>query len=680
MNVFRSILAKILIPVIVMTTVLVVATVIVSTRTFTQFAQENFNEKIQTVANSINQEIEVMRVTASDQVSGLAQRADMVAATKESATPEGREKVVDIFSKFESGHRCDFFTLLDMEGKVVYRSANPKKSGDSLINELRSAQETLKSKKPCVYFESTPGIPLAIRAASPVFDETGNMIGILTGGFRLDTINWVDEIQERYNVHCTTFLGDKRIATTIRKENSDDRAIGTELNNPKISDPVLVKRETAITETKVLGKPMKVFYSPIVNENDDKVMGMVFAGIPMERQLTMIRQNLWSNITITVVGLLIFGFILFGVAQAIVSPIRKMARAATELADGQLTVDLDIRSKDETAVLVTAFRNLADSLKAKTEVALAIAQGDLRVWVPLRSEHDALGMSLIRMRYGLYDSIKDLQGIATTVYEESASLSHVNESLVNNTTESVGQLKDISDSIRSLHSQTSQNAEHSRNAESLTKSAKDGSNEGREKMGRMVHAMQAITKSSDEIKKIIRVIDDIAFQTNLLALNAAVEAARAGTHGKGFAVVAEEVRNLASRSAQAARETAGLIEESIRQVGLGSSVAQETSDSLNGITDQVEQISKIVSSISAESDQQAKQLGEVTGVVGQVNATADANMQSVTEVTGVIESISKTAQGLDVITRHFKSNPEGKVMQPSGTNTGYIPLKGTFVR
>ena len=680
MNVFRSILAKILIPVIIMTAILVVVTFTVSTWTFSKLVQENFDEKIQTVANSVEREVYVMQVMASDQVGSLARCMDMIAAIKDAATPEGREKVQGIFKQFESGRKCDFFTLLDLEGKVVFRSSNPAKSGDSLIDELRSARVALADKKPCVYFESTPGIPLAIRAAAPVFDEVGNLLGVMTGGFRLDSLKWVDEMQERYHIHCTTFLGEKRIATTVRKDNTDERVVGTDLNNPKISSSIFGDRKSVITETLVAGHAMKVYYSPIINEGDDKVMGIIFAGMPIELQLVTIRKNFWFNIFITVAGLVIFSFILFGVVKAIATPIRKMTRAAMDLADGQLDVDLDIRSKDETAVLVTAFRNLADSLKAKTEVALAIAQGDLRVWVPLRSEHDSLGVSLIRMRYGLYDSIKDLQGIATTVYEESASLSHANEALVNNTTESVGQLKGISDSIQSLHSQTAQNAEHARSAESLTKSAKDGSNEGREKMGRMVNAMETITKSSDEIKKIIRVIDDIAFQTNLLALNAAVEAARAGTHGKGFAVVAEEVRNLASRSAQAARETAGLIEESIRQVELGSSVAKETSDSLNSITDQVEQISKIVSGISQESDRQARHLGEMTGTVGQVNATVDTNLQSVTEVTGVIDSISQTAQGLDVITRHFKSNPGGKVMQEGGTYPGYIPPKDFSLR
>jgi methyl-accepting chemotaxis protein len=269
-----------------------------------------------------------------------------------------------------------------------------------------------------------------------------------------------------------------------------------------------------------------------------------------------------------------------------------------------------------------------------------------------------------------------LSGFVKTINEQTDSLTHVNESLVQNTAQSADQLKTIAELILDVHSHTEQNAESAREAESLTRLAKEGSNDGRKKMERMVQAMDSITKSADEIKKIIRVIDDIAFQTNLLALNAAVEAARAGHNGKGFAGVAAEVRNLASRSTKAAGETAGLIEESIRQVKLGSLVANETSDSLNVITDQVTHINKIVSAISLGSEQQAQQLGGMTGTVGQVSTTADANTQSVEEVSDVIAAVSHTAQGLEAVIEHFKANEDGKVMVRGKTYAGYIPPPG----
>ena len=375
---------------------------------------------------------------------------------------------------------------------------------------------------------------------------------------------------------------------------------------------------------------------------------------------------------------MLFVIILFGIIRAIVNPIRKITKAAAELAEGNLEVDVNVHTKDETAILATAFKNLADSLNAKTDVALSIANGDLTVWVPLRSDNDKLGKCLVKMRYSLYDSLKGLKGLASSIGEETTNLAQVNQTLLDNSSHSAEQLKEIAGSISSFHTQTEQNADSARNAEHLTKSAMDGSNDGREKMGRMVHAMDAITKSAGEIKNIIRVIDDIAFQTNLLALNAAVEAARAGQHGKGFAVVAEEVRNLASRSAKAASETAGLIEESIRQVELGSNVAHETSDSLNVITDQVEQINKIVSSISEESDQQAKHLGEMTNTVSQVSSGADATMQSVSNVSNVIASVNNTVGELEEIVKHFKSNLGGMVMMEGMKYEGFIPGRGAF--
>ena len=670
----RSIQAKILVPVILTTILLVFVTLLVSTISFRSYSLETLDAEIQSISKNIKHEIDLLKTLAADQVEGLSKQGAMAEAIRE----KDRDKIVEILASMNSCRRCTFITILDSEGCVIYRTGRPEQFGDSQ-RELRSVCGAMESKKSCTYFESTPNIRMAIRTASPVFDADGNLLGLVTGGFRMDTDDWVDQIKKRYSVECTTFNDDERIATTVKKQDgSGERAVGTKLNNPVIYDNVAGKMMDETGETLVVGTRMKVFYSPIHNDGDERAIGMIFAGIPMEHHAAVIRQNVWTNLSITMIGLLVFGMVLFAITRAIVNPIRTMTVAAQNLASGNLEIELDVRSNDEIGVLANAFQDLKTSLKAKTEVALAIANGDLTTWVPLNSEHDSLGMALIRMRRGLYESLKDLSSLAESVYTEGNSLSQTNQALVENTSQSASRLKEIAESVRSLNAQTEQNAAKARNAETLTMSAKNGSSAGREMMERMVQSMDAITRSSDEIRNIIRVIDDIAFQTNLLALNAAVEAARAGQHGKGFAVVAEEVRNLASRSAKAARETAGLIEESIRQVELGSSVAHDTSRSLDQIIEQVEQVSQIVSAISEESVQQTQNLGNVTDSVNQISTTADANTQTVTNASEAVSSISKTAQGLDIITKHFKSNPGGKVSLPEGDDVGYVPSQGTF--
>lgn len=678
---FRSISTKILVPVVIVI-ILVGATIVaVSTRTFVKFANEVFDHEIKVYSRGLEQNILMLQTIATDQVNGLARNIDLIAAIQEGCRDTmqetvAREKMRDIIAKFESKRKCAFFTILDAEGKILFQSAEPEVFGDSL-DSLRGFNEAVKTQTYSVYFETTRTIPLSILAAAPVLDDDGTVIAVLTGGFRLDTDDWVDEIRRMYEVHCTVFVDDERVATTVTRPGTDERVTGTRLNNHGIYERVLRQGETFRGDAPVAGQQMKVAYIPIRNEGEN-VLGMFFVGIPITYQEAAVRENLWSVLGITGIALLVSFVILIWIIGAIICPIRRITDAALALADGNLDVEVNIQTKDETAVLGNAFHKLAESLRDKTEVALAIARGDLTVWVPLSSDEDRLGKCLVRMRYSLYDSIKGLKGLAESISAEATSLTQVNQTLVDNSTNSAEQLKNISGSIRSFHSQTEQNADSARNAENLTKSAMEGSNDGREKMGRMVQAMEAITKSAGEIKNIIRVIDDIAFQTNLLALNAAVEAARAGQHGKGFAVVAEEVRNLASRSAKAASETASLIEESIRQVGQGSNVAHETSDSLNVITDQVEQISKIVTTISEESDLQVKHLGEMTNTVGQVSTSADAMMHSVSNVSNVIASVNNTASELDEIVKHFKSNPGGVIMLPGQTYPGFIPGTGAF--
>ena len=161
------------------------------------------------------------------------------------------------------------------------------------------------------------------------------------------------------------------------------------------------------------------------------------------------------------------------------------------------------------------------------------------------------------------------------------------------TTEQASSIEELTATITQIASQTRQNATSAGEANSLSAQARDNAKQGNSQMQRMIEAMNEISESSNSISKIIKVIDDIAFQTNILALNAAVEAARAGQHGKGFAVVAEEVRNLAARSAEAARETTLLIEGSIAKVGDGNEIADESAAASEELSSQAQLLNEL---------------------------------------------------------------------------------------
>ncbi|MDR2643428.1 MAG: methyl-accepting chemotaxis protein [Planctomycetaceae bacterium] len=666
MKLLKGIQTKLLLLVIVMTTLLVGTTFVISIWEFKDFVQDSVEKEMATVRRDLKNEIEMLRNLALEQTKAISYMEAMRAAVKS----KDREKIFKIFDDYQTSLKCEFFTIIDPAGLVVVRTANRKKFGDKL-DQTESIRVALEEKKAGVYFESTPTIPLSIRGSAPIFDLDGTFLGVISSGFRLDTDNWIKKIKDTFGVESTTIVGKKRHITSMLLPDGQSAA-GTDLDDPKIIKTLFEDKKEYNGEAVVLSCKMKVCYLPVMTDNEN-VLGAIFVGLPIERHERIIQRNITNNLIIVTVGLGVFVLLLVILLRRIVGPIRRMTIAANELAGGGLDIELDVSTGDELEVLSRVFQEVASSLKEKTDVALTISKGDLRVWVPLKSERDTLGKALIEMRYGFYDSIKDLKTLANAVANEGNNLTITNGRLVTNINDSASQLQDVATSIDRLNTQTKENAGKAREAESLAVKAHSDTTEGQQRMNRMVDSMNAITKSSEEIKKIIRVIDDIAFQTNLLALNAAVEAARAGQHGKGFAVVAEEVRSLAARSAKAAKETAGLIEESIHQVELGSHVADETSESLNSIADQVSQVNEIIAKISQETEAQTLSLNEINTSVARLSSTAIENKVTVSESADAVTTVSNTAQQLDGITNHFKVNEGGKVSVPQGKDLGYMP-------
>ncbi len=598
------------------------------------------------------------------------------------AVSEDIENLNRYFESFAAtkglGEKTQLIATVSREGIIVAASAS-KYQGVSIAD--RGYFKTALSGRDNIgeaALNKVTGQPF-ISLASPVYSSNNSIVGVL---IHILDISFVNDIvnAEKFGETGYPFIVDKNGLTLAHPDAK--HVMKTNLNKVKGLD-ALIKKMNA----EKFGIASYVFQDVKKSAGYARVdstgwqVGLTISDSEFMEPIITLRNLI---IGLSIIFMVISFAIFFLFALSLAKNIKKGVNFAKEIAKGNLNASIDIDQHDEIGDLAKAMAKMAEDLRNAlsniSQVMGAVREGDLSKVVIARLEGD-------------FNSLKDsinqsIEKLNSTIVQVMSNSGHVNsgsreltdsaQALASGTTEQAASLEEIASSMNEIDSKTKANDENAMQARQLIKQTQEVVENGNSHMQTLLDSIKEIKETSTNVSKIIKDIDEIAFQTNLLALNAAVEAARAGKYGKGFAVVAEEVRNLAARSADAAKNTTDLLSNSGNEVDSGVEKADKAAEALQEINESILKVNDIIEEISESSKEQRNGIDEINKALTQVNVVIQKNSSISEETASASQELARQAADLQRLMNEFRIRDDDVAMR-SGVDPDEIISEETMI-
>ncbi len=558
----------------------------------------------------ISSQLDQMQASTRD----LARDRDTLNALRDANLEELADNAVTTYNLLSASKVLTRLQIADKSGSILF-SSPIEFSGNTKKQLIRQA---LDEGKIIRGIERDDDNRLMATVSFPLYSR-GQKIGVAVYARDLEAALNDFKLNDGSDVYILNADGAVEYAT--------DRKMATSL---KFELPALGDNRLTVMELE--DKKYSVVLQPVTGPGDKALAHLVTARDYTESYDRQQGITLGSiGITLVVLLLSVIGFSLY--LKRAFRPLNTVMKTMGQIAEGDLTAEINVTTRDETGQLLDA----------------------------LRSMNSQLNRIVNNVREG-----------ASNIVDSSREISKGNNNLSVRTEEQASSLEETASSMEQMTSTVKQNADNARQANQLADVAREAASKGALSNTNTISAIEEVRDSSRKIADIIGVIDEIAFQTNLLALNAAVEAARAGEQGRGFAVVATEVRNLAQRSAGAAKEIKELINDSVEKVEIGSSMVEQSGETLAEIVNSIKKVSDVVAEIAAASQEQSDGIDQVNKAIMQMDEMTQQNAALVEQSAAASHEMEEQAHSLSQLMDYFKLSSTGNVTKAVVAKPGQV--------